>query len=142
MNSMASTIVMGLMPTNGFGITLADMKFQRARRILILSKPITLNSVIIWLALLANHVVFLAVLTRLNARYAYSFLPSIAGNFTSSVFQITLRILWISLAYYFRHSRLNGQSILTSAKEVYFPVRNPQNEYNMWRVANDVNWVF
>jgi len=32
----------------------------------------------------------------LNARYAYSFLPSIAGNFTSNVFQIMLHTLWIS----------------------------------------------
>jgi MFS family permease len=30
---------------------------------------------------------------------------SIAGNFTSSVSQIMLLMLWISLAHYFRHSR-------------------------------------
>jgi hypothetical protein len=52
---------MDLRPSNGFAITLADMKFQRARRIHILSKLITLNSVITWLAWLATHVVFLGV---------------------------------------------------------------------------------
>ena len=90
---------MGLMPTNGFGITLADMKFQRASRILILSKPITPNSVIIWLALLANHVVFLGVLMLLNAHYAYLFLLSTEGNFISNAFQIMLLMLWTSLAH-------------------------------------------
>jgi len=90
---------MGLMLTNGFGITLADMKFQSARRILILSKPIMPNSVITWLALPADHAVFLGLLTRLNARYAYSFLPSIAGNFTSNAFRIMLLMLWTSLAH-------------------------------------------
>ncbi len=39
---------------NSFGIPLADMKPQSARRILILSKPKTPNSIIIWLALLGN----------------------------------------------------------------------------------------
>jgi hypothetical protein len=90
---------MSLMPTNGFGITLADMKFQRARQILILSKPITPNPVIIWLAWLANHVVFLGALTLLNAHYAYLFLPSTAGNFISNAFQIMLHALWTSLAH-------------------------------------------
>ena len=94
-----STILMGLMPTNGFDITFADMKFQRARPILILSKPITPNFVIIWLALLANHVVFLGVLMLLNAHYAYLFLLSTAGNFISNAFQTMLHTLWTSLAH-------------------------------------------
>jgi hypothetical protein len=90
---------MDLRPSNGFAITLADMKFQRARRIHILSKLITLNSVITWLAWLATHVVFLGVRMPLNARYAYLFLLSTAGNFISNAFRIMPLMLWISLAH-------------------------------------------
>ena len=65
----------------------------------ILSKPIMPNSVIIWLAWLANHVVFLGVLMPLNTHYAYLFLPLTPGNFISNAFQIMLHTLWTSLAH-------------------------------------------
>jgi len=58
-----------------------------------------LNSVIIWLAWLANRVVFRAARMRLNVPYAYLCLPSIAGNFTGNAFQIMLHTLWTLLAH-------------------------------------------
>ena len=58
-----------------------------------------LNSVITWRALLVNHVVFLAVLTLLNALYAYLYLRSTVDNFISNVFPIMPHTLWTSLAH-------------------------------------------
>jgi hypothetical protein len=94
-----STTVMGLMPTHGFGITLADMKFRKARRILIPSKPIMPNSVTTLPASLANLVVFLGVRMHLNVHCAYLFMPSTAGNFISNAFRITPHSLWTLLAH-------------------------------------------
>jgi len=95
----SGTTVMVLMRISGSGITSADMQFRRVRQIPIRLKPIMPNSVIIWLALLANRVVFLGVRMRLNVRSAYLCSPSTAGNFTSNVSQIMSLMLWTLLAH-------------------------------------------
>ena len=81
-------IVMRLMPTNGYGITSAGMKFQKARQIPIPWKQIMLNSVTTWQDWLANHVAFRAVRMRWNVPYVYLSSASIPDNFTSNAFQI------------------------------------------------------
>jgi uncharacterized membrane protein len=76
--------VTGLMLISGSGITLADTKFQMVRLTRIQSKEIMLNSVIIWLVLLADHVAFLVARTRLSALCVFLFIVSMAGNFTNN----------------------------------------------------------
>jgi hypothetical protein len=80
--------VTDLMLISGSGITLAGTKFQMARLILIQSKEIMLNSVIIWLASLADRVAFLVAHMRLSALCVFLFILSMAGNFINSVSQI------------------------------------------------------
>jgi hypothetical protein len=53
--------VMALMPIHAFGITLADMKFLKAKTILILWKGIMQNYVIISLVWLASRAAFRVV---------------------------------------------------------------------------------
>ena len=79
--------VTGLMLISGSGITLAGTKFQMARLTRIQSKEIMLNSVIIWLVSLVDHVAFLVARMRLSALCAFLFIVSMAGNFINNVFQ-------------------------------------------------------
>ena len=79
---------MGLMPTNGSGITWAGTKFQTARLTHIRSKAITLNSVIIWLALRGDPVAFLVAPMRSNVLCAFLSIVSMAGNFTNNAILI------------------------------------------------------
>jgi hypothetical protein len=95
---------MVLMHSHGFGITLADLKFQKARLTPIRSKRITLNYVTILHASLAKHVVFLVVFMPSNVPYACLFIVSIAGSFINNIFQIILLMSWISSALSFSHS--------------------------------------
>ncbi len=87
------------MPANGSGITLADMKFQRAKPILFLSKPIMPNSDITLLASLINHVVFLDVLMHVNVHYVHLFLHIIADNYINNASQIMPRMSYSMLAH-------------------------------------------
>jgi hypothetical protein len=80
--------VTGLMLISGSGTTLADTKFQMARLTRIQSKEIMLNSVIIWLALLVDRVVFLVARMRLSVLCVFLFILSMAGNLINTVFQI------------------------------------------------------
>jgi hypothetical protein len=95
---------MALMRTNGFGITLAGMKFQWARLTHIPSKVTMQNFVIIWLVLLVDRVAFHAAHMHLNALCGFSFIVSMADNFISNAFLTTPRILCTSLALPFSHS--------------------------------------
>jgi hypothetical protein len=79
--------VTGLMRISGSGITWAGTKFQRARLTRIQSKEIMLNSVIIWLVSLVDHVVFLVARMRWSALCVFLFIVSMAGNFINNVFQ-------------------------------------------------------
>jgi hypothetical protein len=83
---------MALMLINGFGITLAGMKFHRANLRRILSKEITRNYDIAWRAELVNHVAFLVARMRLNALCASLLIASTAGNFTNNNIQIILHM--------------------------------------------------
>jgi hypothetical protein len=78
---------MGLMLISGFGITWAGTKFQRAKLTRIQSKEIMLNSVIIWLASLADRVAFLVARMRWSVLCVFSFILSMAGNFINNVSQ-------------------------------------------------------
>jgi hypothetical protein len=80
---------MDLMLTNGFGITLADMKSQLVNLRPIQSKATMLNYATILRVSLENHVVFRDALTHWNVPYAYSFSPSTVGNCINNAFQIT-----------------------------------------------------
>ena len=73
-----------------------------------------LNFVTIWLDWLASPVVFLAAHTPWNVPYGYLSSASTADNSTSNFSQRTFRMLWTSLAHYFRHSPLFRVSLLIS----------------------------
>jgi len=81
---------MGLMLINGFGITLAGMKCQLARQILIRWKLITLSYATTLRDWHVDLAVSLDVLMRWNVLYACLSSVSTADNFINSVFQITL----------------------------------------------------
>jgi hypothetical protein len=95
---------MALMRTNGFGITLAGMKFQRARLTRIQSRATTQNFVIIWLVLLVDRAAFHVARMHLNVLCGFSFIVSMADNFISNASLTTPRMLWTSLALAFSHS--------------------------------------
>jgi hypothetical protein len=73
----------GLMLINDSGITLAGMKFQRARL-----TRIQLNSVIIWLVSLVDRIAFLVVHMRWGALCVFLFIVSMVGNFIDNVFLV------------------------------------------------------
>ena len=72
----------------------------------------------ILLAWLEDRVVSLAALLLWNVLYGSLSFVLIADNFTSSVSQIILRMLWISLAHYFRHSREMSECMLRGASVI------------------------
>jgi len=75
---------------------------------------------IILLAWLEDRVVSLAALLLWNVLYGSLSFVSITGNFTSSVSQIMLLMLWISLAHYFRHSPILSMNIAFSKSGFVF----------------------
>ena len=103
--------VTGSMLTNGSGITLAGMKFQRANRKLTPLKETMQNCVIIWPASLANHVAFLGAPMHWNVPCAYLFIVSTAGNFTNNASQIILLTSWTLLTHYFSHSLIGSDAV-------------------------------
>src|SRR5215211_7584263 len=98
--------VTALMLTNGFGIISAGTRFHWANLRPIQWKATMRNCDIIWHALLANRVAFLAARMPWNVLCACSFIVSIVGSFTNSSIQIILLTSWTSLAHYFSHSPL------------------------------------
>jgi hypothetical protein len=80
---------MGLMPINGFGITLVGMKYQSARQIPIRWKLVMLSYVTTLRDWHVNLAVSLDVLMRWNVLYACLSSVSTADNSINSVSQIT-----------------------------------------------------
>ena len=99
-----SITVMGLMPTSGFGITLADMKSPKASPIPIQSKQTMQNYDIIWLAWLASPAVSHGA--RMPSAVLFGCSPSVttADNSTNNAIQTIPPISWTSLAHYISHS--------------------------------------
>ena len=80
--------VMGLMPINGSGITLAGMRFRKAKQTPTRWKQIMLNCVTTWLGWFVNLAAFLVVRMLWSVPCVYLFFASIAGNFISNVFLV------------------------------------------------------
>lgn len=87
---------MASMPINGSGITLVDMKSQKASPTPIQWKETMRNSVTIWHAWLANLVVSLVARMPSSVLSACLSSASTADNSTSNVSQALQPILWIS----------------------------------------------
>ena len=83
---------MALMLMLTFGITLADMKSQKANLTRILWKAIMPTYAIILLAWLASHAVSRVAPMPSTVRSAYLLSVSTAGNFTNNAIPIIRRI--------------------------------------------------